>query len=259
MNNTRRYGLKLFSTNFDSYYDEVLRLYQEGWFAYIELYVVPGSVKTLPKWKQLRIPYIIHNAHSGHGFNLADKMKRRENRSVYLETRRFADELSAPYILFHGGVGGIKEEVVEQLQSFHETRALIENKPKTPLSCISHEMECRGADYDELAFFMANTGCGFCLDFVHAICAANAYYKIPESFIGRLCTLSPKVFHLSGIPNFDLRQDAHPLLRASERSSMQDILKYIPLGAFVTCESEKKSADKLDDFVEDLVWISNLC
>ncbi len=49
-------GLKLWSINTDYYYDEAKRLYSKGVFDYIELYVVPGTLDTLPKWKELHNP-----------------------------------------------------------------------------------------------------------------------------------------------------------------------------------------------------------
>ena len=47
-------GLKLWSTNTDCYYNEAIRLYNDGVFDYIELYVVPDTLDTLQKWKKLR-------------------------------------------------------------------------------------------------------------------------------------------------------------------------------------------------------------
>ena len=49
-----RLGLKLWSVNTDYYYEEAKRLYGEGVFDYIELYVVPNTLDTLAKWKELR-------------------------------------------------------------------------------------------------------------------------------------------------------------------------------------------------------------
>ena len=40
-------GLKLWSVNTDYYYDEAIRLYSEGVFDYIELYVVPDTLEKI--------------------------------------------------------------------------------------------------------------------------------------------------------------------------------------------------------------------
>ncbi len=39
-----KYGLKLWSTN-DYYISEAIRLYKEGFYNYIELFIVPDSLK----------------------------------------------------------------------------------------------------------------------------------------------------------------------------------------------------------------------
>ena len=44
-------GLKLWSINTGFYYEEAKKLYAQGIFDYIELYVVPDTLDTLPKWK----------------------------------------------------------------------------------------------------------------------------------------------------------------------------------------------------------------
>ena len=66
-----RLGLKLWSVNTDYYYEEAKRLYSEGVFDYIELYVVPNTLDTLPRWKELEIPFIIHAPHPRAGNNSA--------------------------------------------------------------------------------------------------------------------------------------------------------------------------------------------
>ena len=72
-----RIGLKLWSTNTDPLADAAARLFEDGVFAYIELFVVPGSSETLPAWTRLHadygIPFVIHNAHTAQGFNLAKR------------------------------------------------------------------------------------------------------------------------------------------------------------------------------------------
>ena len=59
-------GLKLWSINTDYYYDEAIRLYNDGIFDYIELYVVPNSTETIDKWKKINIPFSLHAPHFLH-------------------------------------------------------------------------------------------------------------------------------------------------------------------------------------------------
>ena len=64
-----RLGLKLWSVNTDYYYEEAKRLYSEGVFDYIELYVVPNTLDTLAKWKELKYPSPLVGEGWGEGSN----------------------------------------------------------------------------------------------------------------------------------------------------------------------------------------------
>lgn len=171
-------GLKLWSINTDFYLKEAVKLYENGIFDYIELYVVPESLETLSAWKKLNIPFIIHNSHFAQGFNLAKSEKAKRNREIYEQTKRFADELNAKYIIFHGGIDGDIEETAKQLASFKEPRAVIENKPYVALPNRMGGEFCRGYNFDEIKTVMEVSNCGFCFDFGHAICAANSMYDM---------------------------------------------------------------------------------
>lgn len=117
-------GLKLWSINTDCYYEEAKRLYNEGWFDYIELYVVPNSLDKIEKWKKIEIPFIIHCPHFAHGFNLAKKEKKGSNRKIFDEVKKYADILNAKYIVIHGGIDGNVEETATQLAFFLRTKSL---------------------------------------------------------------------------------------------------------------------------------------
>jgi deoxyribonuclease-4 len=144
----KQIGLKLWSINED-YVDEALKLYAEGYFNYIELYVVPHSYqKHISLWRNLRekhqIPFIVHAPHFANGFNLAKKEYFNSNVNMYQEVKRFADSLAVEFIIFHGGVDGDIEETARQLKSLDESRALIENKPYKALPNNMGANICRG-------------------------------------------------------------------------------------------------------------------
>ena len=81
-------GLKLWSLNTDYYYQEAQKLYKQSFFDYIELYIVPHTLHTLPMWKKLDIPFIIHCPHVAHGFNMAKAEKwPRSKRSCAFDLR----------------------------------------------------------------------------------------------------------------------------------------------------------------------------
>lgn len=248
-------GLKLWSINTDYYYDEAIRLYNDGIFNYIELYVVPESIETLKKWKNLLpIPFIIHNAHFAQGFNLAKKEKAERNREIYEQTKLFADELSAKYIIFHGGIDGDIKETAKQLASFNESRALIENKPFIALPNKMGGNYCRGYNVDEIKQVMDTANCGFCLDFGHAICAGNSLGKDVYKYCKEFLQLNPNMYHLTDLTAINSPYDSHLHLGTGELNFNQ-IFDMIEHDKCITFETVKNSKTDLNDFVEDMKWL----
>jgi endonuclease IV len=231
-------------------------LYCKKWFDYIELYVVPGSLETLPKWQDLKIPFIIHNAHFMNGFNLAMPEMREDNFKIYQETKRFADALGAEHIIFHGGVDGAIEETARQLKSFDEPRALIENKPYKALPNKMNGVICRGSSPDEIEYVLREAGCGFCLDFGHVVCAANSQRVRPMDYIERFMELSPLMYHISDVEDMTSEYDSHAHLGGGQME-IEPLLRKIPKGAMVTIETNKNSKENLRDFIEDVRWLRN--
>lgn len=250
-------GLKLWSCNTDFYYNEAQMLYDQGIFDYIELYVVPETIETLSKWKQLQIPFIIHNAHFAQGFNLAKQEKAERNREIYEQTKQFADELNAKYIIFHGGIDGDIKETAKQLASFNESRALIENKPFVALPNRMGGEYCRGYNTDEIKLVMNTAGCGFCLDFGHAICAANSLGVDVYDYCKGFLKLNPSMYHLTDLDDIKSPYDSH-LHLGTGQLDFNRIFDMIPQNSYVTFETIKDSKEKLDDFIKDMKWLSNI-
>lgn len=253
-------GLKLWSTNIGSYYDEATRLYQDHLFYYIELYIIPGSLDTLDKWARLKsthgIPFIIHCPHSTHGFNLADKQKLSSNYNIYTQVKTFADTLKSPYIIFHGGMDGSIEETAKQLASFQEPRALLENKPQIPLPSPLNFRQCRGASISEITYVQHVTQCGFCLDFCHAACAANSTHQDIYTYMQALLQLNPQMFHLADKDDLLSPFDSH-LHLGTGMFNLTKIKAMLPTDALVTLETEKCFKNNINDFIEDVKCMKN--
>lgn len=240
-------GLKLWSVNTDYYYEEARRLYQKGIYDYIELYIVPGSLPTLPIWKNSQIPFIIHAPHFAHDFNLALAEKKQSNLRIYNEVKQFADELKAPYIIFHGGMEGDIRETAAQLASFGESRALLENKPLRVLS----QRRCRGYNAQEAAFVMKEARCGLCLDFGHAVCAANSQQLDIYAYIQTFLSLGPAMFHLTDLEDVRSEYDSH-LHLGTGSLDLAAVMPFIDRDKCVTLETNKNSKTTLNDFVQDV-------
>lgn len=247
-------GLKLWSTNTDRYLAEARRLFEEDVFSYIELYVVPDSLQFLPEWTELGIPFIIHCPHFMHGFNLAIRDKEAGNRAIYGQVRQFADRLKAPYIIFHGGIDGTIDETARQLAAFREGRALIENKPHRALPNRMGGEICRGSDPAEISTVMERAGCGFCLDFGHAVCAANSLKCDPYLYIDGMMQLDPKMFHLTDLSDITSVFDSHPHLGEGQLD-LSRIVPLLPYDAIVTVETNKNDTESLEDFCRDSMYL----
>ncbi len=243
-------GLKLWSINTDNYLHEAIKLYEKNIYGYIELYVVPNTLEYLEKWQDLKIPFIIHCPHSAHGFNLAKKEKQENNRKIFEEVKKYADALDAQYIVIHGGMDGDIEETAIQLTLLNESRALIENKPFVALPNRIGGEYCRGYNIDEIKTAIDTAKCGFCLDFGHAICAANSLNQDPYEYIEEFLKLNPQMFHLTDIEDITSIYDSHPHLGEGELDIAR-ILKLIPNEAKITVETIKNSKTDLDDFIND--------
>ena len=245
-------GLKLWSINTDYYYEEAQRLFSKGVFDYIELYVVPNTLATLSKWKELQIPFIIHAPHFAHGFNLAKKEKEESNFKIYKEVKQFADELNAQYIIFHGGIDGDINETARQLAAFNEIRALIENKPY--VAPLGEKRLCRGFSIQEVKRVIKKANCGFCLDIGHAICSANSQKIELYEYLSKFNELNPCMYHISG--NFiDSDIDRHLHLWQGD-FNFKRIFDIINKNCHLSIETNKDSKTSLNDFEKDIEYIA---
>ncbi|GBR76885.1 hypothetical protein NO2_1365 [Candidatus Termititenax persephonae] len=247
-----RIGLKLWNINIDYYLPEARKLYSQGIFDYIELYIVPGHLAELSLWKGLEIPFDIHAPHSRHGMNLAKKKLRETNLQLYAETKTYADELNARHIVFHGGAGGDYKETAKQLENISDPRALIENKPIEPLPFIKEDFYV-GSVIEEIGFIKNFAKCGFCLDIGHAFCAANYLGFEPYQYVEQFMRLSPQIMHLSDLKT-NGTQDEH-LNFGQGDLDLKRLLNILPANMDITIETEKKSKENLTDFVADVRFL----
>jgi sugar phosphate isomerase/epimerase len=245
-----KFGLKLWSTNTDYYFEEARRLYANGIFSYVELYVIPDTLDTIEKWKTLGIPVNLHCPHFLHGFNLADRKKEEFNRYVYDQVKQFADELNSEYIVFHSGVDGEIEETARQLKAFSDLRTVIENKPYKPRPEVNG-LRCCGSTIEEIKYILAEVGCGFCLDIGHAVCSANSQKIDKWEYIKKFNELKPSLYHLTDMENEDSEYDSHVHIGKGQ-ADIKRALSFIDSGYMVTVETEKNHERELGDFETDI-------
>jgi deoxyribonuclease IV len=220
-----------------------LELFARGAFDYIELFAYPGSLREfLPVWKGMKIPFIVHAAHLLTGMNLSAREAEGGNRKLIDEAFRFADGLSAGYVIFHGGAGGTPEESARQFAGIRDARKVIENKPFTGLN----GERCVGFSPDQVRAILGTGGGGFCLDMGHAICAANALKREPMAFLREFFALRPVLYHLTDGDYSGIR-DRHDHF-GQGNFPLRDLAALIPDAAMVSIECKKDSQTNLDDF-----------
>ena len=247
-------GLKLWNTN-ENYICIAADLYKDNFFDYIELYIVPENRDKLSLWQKLGIPFHIHAPHSAHNMNLSDINKVNSNYELYKEVKIYADELNAEYIVFHGGTDGNYKEVANQLRRFNDKRSLIENKPYKVLSFVKAN-EYTGTTPDEIKYIKEFANCGFCLDIGHALCSANSHKVNPYEYIENFAKLKPNKIHLSDI-HTETELDEH-LNFGYGTLNFNKLKTLLNKVGDVTIETNKKSNDDLDDFVEDVKFLRSV-
>lgn len=247
-------GLKIGSKDIQ-YTDELISFYNQGVFQYIELFTLSDSYnETVSYWKQFHIPFGIHAPHSAAGLNLACVSNRKINEAKIEESIKFADKLNAKYIIFHSGTNGMPVEVIKQLKPFADERFLIENKPIHGLDGST----CVGSVYGDLKLIIdgIGKGCGFCLDFGHAICAANTLKRDPIDFIKKLCNLNPRVYHLTD-GDYKSELDSH-LHYGTGSFPLKKLLSLVPDCGMITNEAKRENLNSLEEFKLDSATLRNL-
>jgi len=244
-------GLKLWSIN-KCYSESILDLFKKSLFHYIELFAYPDTYSScIDYWKgiynTLNIPFIIHAAHSAVGLNPSNSSMFYDNVKLVDEAKRYANSLNAVNIILHPGVNGTEEETARQINFFNDKRILIENKP---FYALNAKDICNGWSPEKINYIIKETNCGFCFDIGHSIYAANVINKNKISFIKSFLDLNPNMIHLSDGDYFST-VDMHVNLNKGN-FPLKDIIKHIPKNKKITLETDKKSNNSLDDFIEDI-------
>lgn len=246
-----RIGLKLWSNNTDHYLHESASLFREGWFDYIELYVVPHTEDTISLWQKLQedygIPFALHAPHSEHKINLADASSLEKNFNAYQEVEAFRRALESKYTVVHAGINGNISETLCQLNIIRPKDILIENKP---FKTIYGEPICRGSNVEEIRTIIYGYGCGFCLDISHAVCSANSQKIAPTKLLEEYQFLKPRCYHLSD-NHWNSEIDCHMHIGKGDYD-FPKIFRLLDKNTDLAIETSKDSQTDLNDFIEDV-------
>lgn len=250
-------GIKIWSTN-DFYIDLLKGMYANKVFDYIELFVEPGSLEYIDKWKALDIPFIIHAPHSYAGLNFSQKEMRKGNQLLVDEVCKYFECLLPRYVIYHPGINGEISETIKQINDMSSIYkslfdiSIIENKPAVGIK----SEECVGSTVNEIKKIITETSLGFCYDIGHSFCAASSNQVDRWTQMMQFISLGPVMYHLSdGITTSEV--DKH-LNYGFGDYDLKKIIEMIPDESIISIETNKKSKENLEDFVSDVNFLRSM-
>ena len=255
-------GMKLFSTNClqtPDFAASVIDYVNAHDDMFLELMAVPGSFEATHAFFGERVKtsdVVVHNAHEAYDFNAADRNRRETNRQMLDESRRFADELNASVIVVHAGNGfgrAGQEETVYQFRHFNDSRVAVENLPM--INDITNEI-MHGLTPEMIAEIKDASGCKFCFDFAHAICAANGLGLRHDDVMAGFAALTPDMYHLCD-GDFTGEDDVHWHYGEGSYDLDKYLARYIAPDALVTMETGGKPAG-IQPWINDREYIRRL-
>lgn len=259
----RKFGAKLFTSNFinqPQLAQECVDLVKDGTFDFLELMALPDSyddtkdkVATLVKGQ---IKVVIHAPHQGQGMNTCDKEAYANNRRLLDSAQRFADLLNSEIIILHVGFGNPQsglEETIRQFNLIADSRLAVEN---LPFYCPIDKMHFQGTSPDDIARIKAETGCKFCYDFCHGICASNSLGRDKIADIKAYAALSPDMYHLCD-SDWQGVNDMHGHF-GDGNYDLAMLLEHTSANGIITMETGHSMPDNMSPWIKDAAYLRSL-
>ena len=237
-----RYGIKVWSKDVlknPDFFNKAAEAVKNGTFGYIELFAIPDSFNETqsliaPAIKGL--PVVIHAPHSCFGLDTGNPELETSNQKKFEDSRRFADLLNAEIIILHAGAGASEaclSETIRQFRNIGDSRIAVEN---LPLICSSTHVRLHGNIPAEIQRIITETGCKFCLDFSHAVCAANSTNADVWQTLNAFAALNPSMYHLCD-GNINGTDDEHLHYGEGNYDLKRLVTEYVEPNALVTMET----------------------
>ena len=258
----RKFGLKLYSNdllNAPDLIGECAEFVSSVADSFIELMIVPGSsMEDLGKIKEQLsgIEVRVHAPHDGMGFDPANKELEQQNRELVALAQKAADLFDAKTIVVHAGCGHGKQyidETVRQFKLFNDSRIIVENLPYLDNGVLP----MHGSTAEEISYIMKETGCGFCFDFSHAICAAQTLKMDIDKQLKGLFDLKPTVYHIcDGYIDKDI--DLHLFLGSGTFPLSHLINDFTDKNAYITIETGVGKLFHADLKIKDYKYLKSI-
>ena len=253
-------GVKVFSTNILTSADLVkasIEAAKNKIFDYVELFAVPDSYEeTHQKLAELLqgVAVIVHAPHSSQGMDTGNKDAFEKNCRLLKSSQQFADLLNAEIIILHAGANvgeQYLDETIRQFRKINDSRLAVEN---LPAYCAATNVALHGTSPEQVERIKTETGCKFCFDICHAVCAANSAKRDAWHDLESYQNLKPDMYHLCdntwdntcdehrhyGDGNYDLRKilkeiisDNKPITMETGRGLPKDISPWLKDAAYL--------------------------
>jgi endonuclease IV len=263
----RRFGIWLETADFlkkPDFVDQVLGLVRDGIFDFVQLQLLfmPNSydeTHAIVVEKMKNVPTVIHAPiyvpPRYYGINTGDKTAFEDNVAKLKDSQKFADLLQAEIIVLHPGSGDGEEylrETIRQFQMINDPRIAVENLPYNPSGCV-----LQGSSPKDIKRIIDETGCKFCFDFAHAICAANSLWRDVYDDFAKYNALQPDLYHLSD-GDFSGIIDEHLHLGLGNYDTAKILKEFTPEDSMIVLETRVSNPTTADLWVKDMQYIKNL-
>lgn len=257
----RKFGFKVFDTNLHNAPDFVrecalFTANKEDMF--VELMVSTEiPLEELSAFKQILkdVEVRIHAAHSSFGFDVGERKLEKQNRQKFECVQFAADMFNAQSIVVHAGSGHGQErlkETARQIKLFNDKRIVVENLPYID----RNDGPLSGSIADEIKYIQEESGCGFCFDFSHAICAAISLNIDIEEQLQSFFDLKPTVYHLCD-GDLNKAEDLHLHYNKGNYPLKHFLNDYTDDNAYITMETGDLSLHN-DLSVKDYKYLKTL-
>lgn len=259
----KKFGVKLWSRDFaknPEFARQSVAAVKEGYFDYIELFAVQHTYeeyhqKIAAEFKGIKT--IIHAPHAALGMDVGNSEMFTQNQDKLADSQKYADLLGAEIIILHAGLNEGEqyvEESARQFKAFHEPRLTVEN---LPLLCTATGKHSHGTSPAQIRQIMEASGCQFCLDFSHAICAANSYNRDKFEDLKAYQALNPVMYHMCD-DNWNGIRDDHLHYGEGNYPLAELLNNYTNPDTFITMETGYGIPTAIQPWIDDITYLKSL-
>lgn len=256
----RKFGFKFFSTNFQASpktITEAVEYIASKPDMFMEISIISSTTEAELKQIKKQIGHTEVRIHASYkGFDAGNREFEQQNKKILAHSQKAADIFESETIVVHSGYGHGKkylEETARQFKVFHDERILVENLPYYD----NNGDDMHGSTAEEIAYIMSESGCGFCFDFSHAICAALSLNIDIDTQLKSFYSLNPRAYHMC---DGDMRKakDTHLHFGKGNYQLKHFLNDYTDDNAYITMETGKGFEQYNDLRIKDYQYLKSI-